>query len=336
MEDPELEHAMEDAMARAASVAKETSDRSFADALRDAAVSEPGRSLALTYVRGFEAADPDRISAHAMAKGDIGADRTRRFAHGYDALVNALARRVDSSRVHLRFVATAVRWERGQVNVVGSKGDGTTSLREFESERAILALPLGVLNAGSLSFVPPLDAKQSAIGALGRGHVVRVVLRFREPFWQASPMGRPGSFVQVPGAPFPSLWSAAPVGSHLLIAWAGGPDAEALLGLDKRALDELALQTIERAISKTRSELERTLVESAVHPWSNDPFSRAAYSYPLVGGMEAGDALAEPMADTLFFAGEAACAPPANGTVEGAIASGRRAASAVIRSIASA
>jgi hypothetical protein len=41
------------------------------------------------------------------------------------------------------------------------------------------------------------------------------------------------------------------------------------------------------------------------HDWSADPFARGAYTYPGVGGIKAAKTLAEPLAGTLFFAGEA-------------------------------
>jgi monoamine oxidase len=50
-----------------------------------------------------------------------------------------------------------------------------------------------------------------------------------------------------------------------------------------------------------------------------------------VGGAEAAQLLAEPVADTLFFAGEATNFEGHNGTVNGAISSGRRAAEEVLR-----
>jgi monoamine oxidase len=49
--------------------------------------------------------------------------------------------------------------------------------------------------------------------------------------------------------------------------------------------------------------------------------------------MRAARELATPIEDTLFFAGEATCVSPANGTVEGALASGRRAARSILRAI---
>src|SRR5262249_2217137 len=76
--------------------------------------------------------------------------------------------------------------------------------------------------------------------------------------------------------------------------------------------------------------LSRLLVATHEHDWNSDPFSRGAYSYQAVGGSSAPARLAEPVAGTLFFAGEAT-ERDENGTVPGAIASGRREARRLLR-----
>jgi monoamine oxidase len=70
-----------------------------------------------------------------------------------------------------------------------------------------------------------------------------------------------------------------------------------------------------------------------MHDWSRDPFARGAYSYAVVGGAAAPADLARPVQRTLFIAGEAADTEGATGTVDGAIASGRRAAAQVMRAL---
>jgi monoamine oxidase len=62
------------------------------------------------------------------------------------------------------------------------------------------------------------------------------------------------------------------------------------------------------------------------HHWNDDPFSRGAYSYEMVGGAEAPAILARPINGTLYFAGEATAPDGRIGTVDGAMASGLRAA----------
>ena len=70
-----------------------------------------------------------------------------------------------------------------------------------------------------------------------------------------------------------------------------------------------------------------------MHDWQEDPFSRGGYSYAAVGGMDAAVKLAEPVLDTLFFAGEATNGDGYNGTVHGSIATGLRAAKELLQSL---
>jgi len=70
------------------------------------------------------------------------------------------------------------------------------------------------------------------------------------------------------------------------------------------------------------------------HDWDTDPFARGAYSYPLVGGSQAAKQLSRPIENTLWIAGEVADADGRNGTVHGAIRSGRAAAKSAARAIA--
>ena len=58
------------------------------------------------------------------------------------------------------------------------------------------------------------------------------------------------------------------------------------------------------------------------------------YSYGKTGIEDAQEALAAPVSNTLFFAGEATDIDGHNGTVHGAIASGRRAAAEILRAAA--
>jgi monoamine oxidase len=67
--------------------------------------------------------------------------------------------------------------------------------------------------------------------------------------------------------------------------------------------------------------------------WLNNPFTRGAYSYVKVGGMQARKQLAGPVDNTLFFAGEATYHEGEAGTVEAALATGERAAEEVLRSV---
>ena len=74
---------------------------------------------------------------------------------------------------------------------------------------------------------------------------------------------------------------------------------------------------------------DETFSGASLHNWQTDPYARGAYSYALVDGEGAREKLSEPLARTLFFAGEATDTEEA-GTVAGALRSGERAAREVL------
>jgi monoamine oxidase len=100
---------------------------------------------------------------------------------------------------------------------------------------------------------------------------------------------------------------------------------------DQRA--DLALDSLARALKMNRAILQDQVVAWETHDWAADPFARGAYSYVRVGGVQAQAALAQPVENTLFFAGEATELAGHQATVHGAIATGERAADEVLRSL---
>ena len=129
---------------------------------------------------------------------------------------------------------------------------------------------------------------------------------------------------------FPTWWSAMPLRVPVLVAWAGGPFAEAKFGLSQPQIEAQALAALARILSLPEAALRTRLVRSWFHDWQSDPFSRGAYSYVLSGGMSAQDDLARPLRNRLFFAGEATQSDGHHATVHGAFASGRRVAGEVL------
>jgi monoamine oxidase len=95
----------------------------------------------------------------------------------------------------------------------------------------------------------------------------------------------------------------------------------------KRALRSLA-GVFHLPVEQCRKEL----LHAYTHNWQRDPYSRGAYSYVAQGGNDTQREFAAPIANTLFFAGEATNFVGHHGTVHGAIASGYRAAGEILRS----
>ncbi|MBI2508672.1 MAG: FAD-dependent oxidoreductase, partial [Betaproteobacteria bacterium] len=293
-------------------------------------LSPKARAFARRRVEGYDAADPARASARAIVGEWSGEDDATAASHfrpsgGYGALLEWLAGTLDRDRVRLELqtVVRKVRWKRGSVEV-----EGAASGRPFRAAaaRALITLPLGVLQGGGVRFTPALKEKRRALKGLAPSPVLKVALRFRSPFWEKLDGGRyeDAAFFRSLEAPFPSFWTAMPVRAPLLTAWAGGPRARAL----PQREEELVARTLDvlvEAAGVRRNVLAASLRAVFWHDWLRDPWARGAYAYVAVGGDTAPESLAQPVKSTLFLAGEATSAE-SMGTVEGALASGFRAA----------
>ena len=327
-------------------------DRSFATALGAMrSVSAADRRAAEQFVRGFEAADPSLISERWLAGASAGMGtgkltddgRSGRVLGGYDGIVNALAAPL-RSRILLGRVATRVHWKNGEavVHTVSPEADASA---QIPARAVIVAVPLGVLAASPdapahIQFDPPLRSKMRALHRLHMGAAIRVALVLDEPVWlSAAFTKRRGGhdfrrlsfmFGQT-GAEFPVWWTQYPLHAPLLVGWCGGPAARTLSSRPREALVEAALRSIAVGFRMTKRSMQRHVRAAHVHDWNNDPYTLGAYSYPGVGGVGAGAVLARPHERTLFFAGEHTDDKGRNGTVDGAIDSGERAAAAALR-----
>ncbi len=331
---------------------KRTPDRSFRQFLD----SKPGgrklaldRRLALQFVESFHAADPDRVSERALAdggspEGDVRERRIGRVLEGYDRVAEWISSPL-GDRVRLSAVVTRVRWAPGNVSVESRHPDGR-SRPALDATAAVIAVPLGVLQAaagdpGTIEFDPELRAKRPILAQLAMGSVVRITLRLSERVWAADWFAKQTrtealdtlSFLHTSDEQFPIWWTAYPLRVPVMVGWHGGPGARELSQLAPEQIEDAAIAALSRQLGIAPRRM-RGLVEAAwLHDWEHDPLSRGAYSYQTVGGVDAPAALARPLRGTLFFAGEATDVEGRTGTVHGAIATGRRAAAEVNRSL---
>ncbi len=315
-------------------------ERCFPNRVGDPARDE-ARQHATGYVSGFNAADPALVGVHWLvqemrAEETIEGDRAFRTENGYGDLLSILRRQIKESGVSIRTNAIVERidWGGGHAKVHLRDEQGKSSLA---ASSVLISVPLGVLKAqpgtpGAIQFDPPLPAeKMHALGKLEMGEVIRVVLQFRERFWdKIRPF--PGrnleemSFLFSRDAWFPTWWTAMPRKYPIITGWAPFLAGRNLSGRDHAFVTQKACQTLARLLGVHVEVVEKSLVGAYFHDWQSDPFSHGAYSYGKIGAHEAQVALAAPVRGTLFFAGEATDSSGHNGTVHAAIASGYRAA----------
>ena len=99
------------------------------------------------------------------------------------------------------------------------------------------------------------------------------------------------------------MFQIRPFGWNLAIGYVGGSFCSELERAGEAAMTDLALAQLKAIFG---SGISRRLVRSACTGWEGDRFIRGGYSAALPGHAHRRADLAGPVADRLFFAGEAA------------------------------
>jgi monoamine oxidase len=286
-------------------------------------------------VEGFDAAPLDDISLKSVvaeARSVAKAPAQYRPGGGYGALVDRLVSRLDPDCVKVQTNATVehvFHQSRGACRVGVVFPDGH---EELTADHCLVTAPIGVLRAvsgpGSIRFLPELDPNEKPWEEFGMGQVTKVVLAFHAPRWTKNLPD--ADFIHDFGALFPTWWQRSASDLLLLTAWAGGPKARTVASYGDRDIVDLAITELARMLGTTAVDVRQSLIGAFHHDFSRDPFSRGAYPYVRPGGSSLVEALAKPVDDTLFFAGDATDSAHF-ATVAGALASGIRAASEIMR-----
>lgn len=273
--------------------------------------------------------DPHRLSAASVRRGlaaDDGGEGDFRLADGYDALPRALASGLD---VRLAQAAVRVVQARDGVEVTTRPAGAVAAgaAQRWRARAAVVALPLGVLQAGTVAFEPDLVAlKGAALAGLRMGPVIKLVYRLSTaPFPDVA--GRPpAEALYARGMP-PMWWTSSPAGvpQPVWTAFVSGAGAADLLRHPPAAALARAFATL--ADEAARPDL--AYVAGELVAWPLDPWARGGYSHVLPGHDGAREALAE-ATPPLFWAGEASAPEGCAATVHGAWRSGARAAREVL------
>lgn len=293
-------------------------DMTWAEFAAQSKASALQKTSATRFVEGFNAARADRISLLSIRQDTLAAqaiddEHQFRIPSGYDRIPRFLANRLETT-IRLSTPVHRIAWSPGHVEINGA----------LTARAALVTVPLGVLQAGTIAF-DPVPAPVRAAFDIECGQVFRVVLRFEDAVWESIPHLADAGFVFTDSEPFPTWWTTLPLRTPLITAWCAGPHVDGLAG----SSEQIALQAIQSLGQLLNQNVETLLRASYLHNWRDDPWSRCAYSYARAGRLAAREELASPTANTLFFAGEAAETEGHSGTVHGAIRSGHRAASLI-------
>jgi monoamine oxidase len=290
----------------------------------------PLQAWATQFAEGYDAADTRRVSSWALREewATDGAEDSPRPVGGYGPLLHWLAIQAQAAgcQLHLATPVQEIRWQPGMAEVVTNAG------AHYQARQVLCTVSLGVWQReegqpGYMRWLPELPTHRAAAAQLGFGTVIKVVLEFQEAFWHER---FPELDFLFSDAPVPTWWSQSAGTRPQLLGWLAGPAAEQWYGAPAAAIIDLALTSLAGLLAISLHTLKSHLSASYVHNWGTEPHTYGAYSYATVGAPAARAALAAPVADTLFFAGEGLVNGSTGGTVEAALASGLAAARTIL------
>ena len=303
--------------------------RAFADA-RDrweararAAATGPDRPLSdfvtaddpwhamLDAISGFANGAPlEQVSLHDwLAYEDAAGADNWSVREGYGTLVAGHAHGVP-----LRSGCAATRVDR-----TGPALRIDTAAGTIKAAAAIVAVPTSVLAQERLTFDPPLPDKHAAATALPLGLANKAFLRVTG----ALPWPADTHLIGNPHAPDTGSYRLSPFGWPVVEAFFGGAGAETLEARDAAAF------AIDELVALLGSDWRARLAPLHVTRWRQEAWIGGSYSHALPGHAGARAALAAPVENRLFFAGEA-CSPHDFSTAHGAYQTGIAAAQAVL------
>jgi monoamine oxidase len=255
--------------------------------------------------------EPQRVSARDYARLWSGADLV--VPGGYGTLVRAYGAGLP---VRLSTPVQTLRWD--GPGIAAETSDGAVRARA-----AIVTVPATVLASGAIRFVPELPAgTRDALAGLGAGALTKVALKFEGARFDVPPDSDIFE-AEGPGETFDfECWT---FGRDLVIANFGGDHARRITADGETGTIAATLEAFVRVVGGSA---RKSFAAGSVHAWHRDPYSLGCYSHCLPGHADARMKLAEPIADRIFFAGEATGGEDFGGamTAGGAFLAGRAAA----------
>jgi monoamine oxidase len=237
-----------------------------------------------TYISGAEL---DRVSALDFANyRDTGVNW--RVLEGYGTAIAAAG---DKLSVALESAVLCIDHGGKQLKIKTTNG-------EITADRAIITLPSNVIAEEENLFSPALPQKTEAARGLPLGLADKLFLSLvgAEGF-------EPGSrLFGAKDRAATATYHVRPFGRPLIEAYFGGSNAAALEAEGEHAFFDFAVSELTGLLG---SDFARRVKPVGHHSWGIDPFARGSYSYALPGKTGCRAALAAPVDDRLFFAGEA-------------------------------
>jgi monoamine oxidase len=279
------------------------------------------RSSAARFAEGFDLADVRVASTQGLiAEWKNEEAQQYRIPDGYETLIRYIENdfKTLGGKIFLNHRVETVEWNSDAVQLT------VTGKPKINLNKLIVSLPVSLLNqsaprAESIVFIPSLDVKRLAFNQFGFGSVIKIVMVWNSEFWKSF---LPDAQFILSDCFIPTWWTYYPTASPVLTGWLGGPRAAQLADKPDAFFLEKALESLSSIFSISEEELKKSLRNSRIFNWKNEPWSRGAYSYSKPGFRSARIISRKSIQSRIYFAGEAYYEGAHPGTVEAAVVNG--------------
>ncbi|MBV9991819.1 MAG: FAD-dependent oxidoreductase [Alphaproteobacteria bacterium] len=238
---------------------------------------------------------------------------------GYGTLVAKVG---ESVPVKLSTPVRTIRW--GEGKGVRVETDAGT----IEARAAIVTVSTGVLAAGSIRFDPVLpEWKETAIGEVPMGLLAKIPMLIPGDRFGIKPFEN--VLIETPGRQ-EIYFLAWPWESDLMVGFVGGEFGWQLSAAGEDAAIDFAKQRLAQTFG---SDAPKRVTKALFTKWASNPLTRGAYAACLPGHYVEREKLGRPLAERVFFAGEALAGPLIQ-TAGGAFLSGEETATKVAAQLA--
>lgn len=282
------------------------------------------RAAFQALVANHRGADADQLGILGLARSEQhwSAGDGRYRANGR-ALQEAMTTWVDalSNNIVLNTPIAEINYSGGPIRLTDSIGN------VHETDRVLMTVPVSMLNSGNIAWTPalPLLHRQS-ISKIGMARVLKIQLRFSSAFWPANMQRLLG------GSVVPEYWSPSSLSGSsvpVLTAMAAGASADALAALGTDMVPAI-LQELDTLFGNGSA--TGTFIDSIAVDWGDEVYIRGGMSFTKQNEGDARSLLKLPVANRIYFAGEATHDAGHHGTVHGALETGYRAAIEILKS----
>jgi monoamine oxidase len=264
-----------------------------------------------TYYSGAEL---QRVSARDLARYDDSGVNWR-VAEGYG---RAIAAHGEGQAAALECAAQRIDRRGRRLRIETTRGD-------VMADAVIVTLPSNLIAERQDFFLPALPGKTAAAAGLPLGLADKLFLALADAQEFEEESRAFGSHDRLATA----AYQFRPMGRPIIEVYFGGALAAGLETQGEAAFFDFAVSEL---VGLLGADFARRVKPLALHRWASDPMARGSYSYAAPGHADCRAALAAPVEDRLFFAGEA-CSTHDYSTAHGAYRTGVAAAEQAIAAL---